>query len=89
VAAKALKKPTWWKNTFFWFAAALLLFALWGLVAGEHVIRDPGQIKEGGLVLIYLGGAVAMFVHGLISHQQASQHFEEESDTSYNPDMEN
>lgn len=65
------------------------MFAVWGLIAGEHVIRDPGQVKEGGLVLIYLGGAVVMLVHGIISHQQATQHFEEETDGNYDPEMEN
>lgn len=83
MAAKALKKPSWWKNTFFWFAGALFLFAVWGLIAGEHVIRDPGQVKEGHLVLIYLGGAVVMLVHGLISHQQANQHYTEEVEGGY------
>lgn len=78
MAPKAPKKPVWWKNTFFWFAGALFLLALWGLFAGESVIRDPGQIKEGGLIWIYLGGAVVMLIHGVISQQQASQHFEEE-----------
>jgi len=77
VAAKAPQRPVWWKNTFFLFAAALFLLALWGLVRGEDVIRDPGQVKEGGLVLIYLGGAAIMVVHGFISHQQAVQHFTE------------
>lgn len=79
-APKAPLKPVWWKNTFFWFAGALFVLALWGLVAGEKVIRDPGQISEGGLVWIYLGGAAVMLVHGLISQQQAVQHFQEEMD---------
>lgn len=77
MAAKAPKRPVWWKNTFFLFAAALFLLALWGLVRGEDVIRDPGQVKESGLVLIYLGGAAIMVVHGYISHQQAVQSFSE------------
>lgn len=77
MAQKTPSKPAWWKNTFFWFAGALLLLAIWGLVSGEAVIRDPGQVREGGLVLIYLGGAAVMLVHGFISHQQAVQHYEE------------
>jgi hypothetical protein len=77
VASKAPRKPTWWKNTFFLFSALLFLLALWGLIAGEKVIRDPGQIREDGLVGIYLVGGILMLVHGMISHQQAVQHFNE------------
>ena len=80
MASKAPQKPVWWKNTFFLFSAILLLLALWGLFAGEAVIRDPGQIREGGLVWIYLGGGVIMLIHGLISHQQAVQMFQEASE---------
>ncbi|MBS1723489.1 MAG: hypothetical protein JSS66_11110 [Armatimonadetes bacterium] len=80
MAHKTPAKPAWWKNTFFWFAGALFLLAVWGLVSGESVIRDPGQVREGGLVLIYLTGAVVMLVHGYISHQQAVQHYEEAQD---------
>ena len=47
-------------------------------MGGESVIRDPGQIKEGGLFLIYLGGAAVMLVHGFISQQQAEQTFKED-----------
>lgn len=50
------------------------------MIAGEAVIRDPGQVREGGLVWIYLAGAVVMLVHGLISHQQAVQSYQEASE---------
>lgn len=80
MAAKAPPKPVWWKNTFFLFSFALFVLAVWGLISGEEVIRDPGQIREGGLVWIYLGGAVLMLVHGMISHQQAVQHYKEASE---------
>jgi hypothetical protein len=80
VAAKAPKKPTWWKNTFFLFSVILFALAVWGLVAGEDVIRDPGQVRESGLVWIYLLGGVLMLVHGMISHQQAVQHYNESTE---------
>jgi len=80
VASKGPQKPVWWKNTFFLFSAILTLLAIWGLVAGEAVIRDPGQVREGGLVWIYLGGGVVMLVQGLISHQQAVQNYHEASE---------
>lgn len=80
VASKPPPKPVWWKNTFFLFSSILFILAVWGLIAGESVIRDPGQVREGGLVWIYLAGAVVMLVHGLISHQQAVQSYQEASE---------
>jgi hypothetical protein len=80
VTPKVPKPPVWWKNSFFWFAGILAGLALFGLVRGEDVIRDPGQRWETGLVWIYLGGAVVMLVNGLMSHQQACQAFSEASE---------
>lgn len=77
LAAKAPIKPVWWKNTFFLFSAILFILAVWGLIAGENVIRDPGQVREKGLVLFYFVGAVILVTHGFISHQQAVQAFQE------------
>lgn len=47
------------------------------MLLGENSIRDPGQKREGGLVLIYFGGAVAMFINGRLSHRQTVQHYNE------------
>lgn len=70
-------RPVWWKNTFFWFAGVLLILAVYGLVRGEETIRDPGQVREGGLTLIYLCGAVLMAVNGALTHSQAVRAFAE------------
>jgi len=67
----------WWKNTFFWIAGSLVLLGLWGLIGGESVIRDPGQIQESGLVWIYFGGALLMLVNGYLTHAQAVQAYDE------------
>ena len=69
--------PVWWKNTFFWFAGLLFVLTLVGMLGGQDAIRDPGQVRESGLVWIYLGGAAAMLVNGLLTHQQAIRHFAE------------
>ena len=70
-------KPVWWKNTFFWFAAILFVLAVVGAIFGERSIRDPGQVREAGLAWIYLGGAVAMLVNGLLTHSQAVRTYAE------------
>ncbi len=78
---KRPSKPVWWKNTFFLFAAMLLVVAGAGIVGGDALIRDPGQVNERmPLFLIYLGGAVVLLVNGLLSHRQAVQSFEEAED---------
>lgn len=75
--AKAPKPPVWWKNTFFLFGFLLLVVAVAGLVYGEETIRDPGQIREKGLVGINLLASVVMFVNGYVSHRLAVQGYEE------------
>lgn len=75
---KPLPKPIWWKNTYFWIAAVLFLVAVIGIIGGDNAIRDPGQKRESGLVLIYLGGAIVMLVNGLLSHKQTIQHYDEQ-----------
>jgi len=78
-------KPVWYKNTYFWIAAILLVLAIIGLpfIRGDQAIRDPGQKHENGLSLLYFVAAVVMFVNGYISHRQTVQQYEEE--TSPNP----
>lgn len=73
------KPPSAWKNTFFWFAALLVILALIGLVSGPEAIRDPGQVRESGLVWIYLGGALVMAVNGYLTHQQALKAYRDEN----------
>jgi hypothetical protein len=74
-----MAKPLWWKNTYFWLAAILFAVGVWGLpfVGGHEGIRDPGQRDEGGLVLIYWGGALVMLVNGLISHRHTVLMYQE------------
>lgn len=76
---KSLAPPRWWKNTYFWIAAFLVVVALVGVLRGDEVIRDPGQKDEGGLVLIYLGGAAISLINGIISHRQYVRHYNEET----------
>jgi hypothetical protein len=38
-------------------------------VKGDKTIRDPGQIHESNLALIYLAASVVMLINGLISHR--------------------
>lgn len=82
-----MPKPAWYKNTYFWIAGILTIIAIVGLpfVGGAEAIRDPGQKREGGLVLIYLGGALVMLVNGLLSHQQTLRAYREYLDE--NPDQ--
>lgn len=78
VSSKRPSQPYWWKNTFFWFGFALLGLALWGLVKGDGVIRDPGQVREStSLVMLYFVASVAMLINGWMTHQQAVQNYEE------------
>jgi hypothetical protein len=74
---KTFPKPVWWKNTFFWFGGILLIVALYGVVRGQETIRDPGQVREGGLVWIYLAGAVLMGLNGALTHGQALRAYAE------------
>ena len=79
---KKLPKPAWYKNTYFWIAGILFVIGIVGLpfFAGQEAIRDPGQRRESGLTLIYLGGSLLMLVNGWLSHRQTVQHYEEASE---------
>lgn len=79
MSEKPLPKPVWWKNTYFWIAGILLVVAIYGLpfLGGENAIRDPGQKREGGLVVLYLAAAVVMLVNGWLSHRQTVLHYSE------------
>lgn len=76
---KKLPKPVWWKNTYFWIAGILFVIGILGLpfLLGQEAIRDPGQRREGGLTLIYLGGAAVMLINGWLSHRMTVQHYRE------------
>ncbi len=75
-----MPKPVWWKNTFFWFGAILLILGIIGFIGGDKTIRDPGQIEENGLPMIYLGGAALMLFNGWMSHRQAVQLYTEHTE---------
>ena len=77
---KPLSKPVWYKNTYFVIAGLLFLLAIIGLpfVGGDNAIRDPGQKRESGLFLFYLGASVVMLVNGFLSHRQNLMHYEED-----------
>lgn len=77
MSAKPAKPPVWWKNTFFLFGFLLLVVAVAGLVYGEEAIRDPGQIREKGLVGINLLASAVMLVNGYVSHRLAVQSYDE------------
>lgn len=77
MSKKSVKPPAWWKNTFFLFGFALLVLAVFGLIKGESVIRDPGQRFETGLVMFYLVGGIVMLANGWMTHQQSVQQFNE------------
>lgn len=85
MAKKAPVKPVWWKNTFFLFGFILAALAIWGLVQGENVIRDPGQVFETGLVGFYALGAAIMLLNGWLTHRQAIQAYEEFKDLNPAP----
>jgi hypothetical protein len=84
VTQKPLPKPVWYKNTYFWISGVLFLIGILGFpfLLGEEGIRDPGQKREGGLVLIYMAGAVVMLVNGVLSHRQTVQHYLESKEGS-------
>lgn len=77
---RKLVSPAWWKNTYFWLAAVLLLVGFAGLAGGPLLIRDPGQKREDSLVtMLYFVGAVVMVVNGWLSHRQTVRELEEEN----------
>lgn len=77
---KPAPKPVWWKNTYFWIAALLLLVAVVGLpfIGGDGTIRDPGQKRESSLWILYVVASVLMFGNGWLSHRQTVKTYEEE-----------
>lgn len=81
VKGKPLPEPVWWKNTYFWIAGILFIIGVVGLpfLGGNQAIRDPGQVPEDWIFLIYWGGAAVMLVNGIISHKMTVQHYREET----------
>jgi hypothetical protein len=71
--------PVWYKNTYFWIAALLVILGVIGLAVGDNAIRDPGQKVEHGLCWLYFVAAVVMLVGGLVSHRQTVQQYQEET----------
>lgn len=77
MSQKPLREPRWYRNSYYWIAAALFLLALLAIVKGPNAIRDPGQKREGMLWLIYLGASAIAAVNGWVSHAQAMQAYSE------------
>lgn len=73
----APSKPSWIKNTYFWWASALFILGIAGIIKGSDVIRDPGQLPESHLPLIYIGAGIVMAVNGYISHLQTVEAYKE------------
>jgi hypothetical protein len=68
-------KAAWWKNTYFWISAILLVVGIIGVMNGPGVIHDPGQKREDSIVvMLYFAGAVLMFLNGWLSHRQTLDH---------------
>jgi hypothetical protein len=70
--------PVWYKNTYFWISALLLIIGGIGLVAGDNAIRDPGQKVEHHLWFLYLLASIVMLLGGIISHRQTVQQYQED-----------
>lgn len=70
--------PVWYKNTYFWISALLLILGVIGLVSGDDTIRDPGQKVEHHLWALYFVAAVVMLIGGFISHKQTVQQYQED-----------
>lgn len=68
--------PKWYGNTYFWWAAAIFVLTIGGLIRGPGVITDPGQKPENNLIFVYFGAGVIMLVNGLMSHSQAMAAFQ-------------
>lgn len=58
----------------------MVIVAIISLVRGTESVRDPGQTDEGGLTWIYLGGAVAMFLNGYMTHSLYKKRYAEETE---------
>lgn len=89
MSAKGTPTPKWYKNTYFWIGAILLYVALFGLFRGEDSIRDPGQKRETGLVVMYLVAAGVSLLNGYFSHQKTVRDFNEDSNRPAPPKTEN
>ena len=77
VSEKVPARPAWYKNTYFWIAAALFLLSISAFLRGPDVIRDPGQKREEGLAIWYLIASVVMYVNGWLSHHQTVRAYRE------------
>ena len=77
---KKLPKPVWYKNTYFWIAAVLLVLGFIGMpfLGGDKAIRDPGQKRESNLYLLYFVASITMLINGYVSHKQTVQQYDEE-----------
>ncbi|HWD38220.1 MAG TPA: hypothetical protein VG944_05175 [Fimbriimonas sp.] len=72
--------PHWYKNTYFWIAAILIVVGAIGLVRGDSSIRDPGQTVEHGLWWLYFLAAIVMLLNGFVSHRQTMQQYQEDKE---------
>lgn len=89
---KKLATPHWWKSSYFWITAALVLIGAYGFAMGPATIADPGQTdskpaKDGdprtvhgdsNLPWLYLGAALLMGFNGIVSHRQYVAQYNQE-----------
>jgi hypothetical protein len=77
MGGKRKSAPRWFMNSYFWFAAILVIVGVIGLFGGDRAIRDPGQVRDSNLYLIYFGAALIMTAGGIMSHLLATKAYHE------------
>jgi len=91
---KKRAKPAWWKSSYFWISAILIVISAYGFAMGPSRIADPGQSNSGpvssenlrevasglDLPFLYLAAALLMAFNGVLSHRQYVEHYKAEQE---------